>query len=147
MTRYDLIKSMSIDEMARQIIKLNITDEFCDSACGNEEECLHDVECCIKWLKSDKEMDCPNCSEKVIPCLTCWDETHRAQRLKAECEADPKEKGPQELSLQADPSGITSRVIISQNPNYKRGFIGSVHVFRQYLKADRILLNVGMFSP
>ena len=60
---------------------------------------------------------------------------------------DQKEKSPQERQLQADQRQIISRLIISQNPNYKRGFIGSVHVFRQYLKADRVMLECGLFGP
>lgn len=55
-----------------------------------------------------------------------------------------KEKGPSTLPSQTAQIEITSRLIISQNPNWKRGFIGNVHVFRQYLKADRIMLNSGL---
>lgn len=52
-----------------------------------------------------------------------------------------QKKDPQELALLMDPKAISSRIIISQNPHFIRGFIGNVGVFRQFIKAEEILLR------
>ncbi len=33
MKRIDKIKNMTVEEMAREIIRLNFTDEYCDNGC------------------------------------------------------------------------------------------------------------------
>jgi len=53
MTRIERIRNMTVKEIAKVIIDNNITDEFCRSQCENDEECLHDLECCIKWLEME----------------------------------------------------------------------------------------------
>lgn len=56
MKRIDKIRHLSAEELARLIIDNNITDEFCK---GNykgikcEDDCCHDVECCMKWLEEE----------------------------------------------------------------------------------------------
>jgi hypothetical protein len=55
-TRYEQIKSMSIEEIAEEIIRLNITDEYCKSDCKDTWKkpiCQHEKQCCIKWLKEE----------------------------------------------------------------------------------------------
>jgi hypothetical protein len=53
MRRIDLIKNMKPEEIAKEIIKLDITDAFCKGDCGEEDGCPHDVDCCIKWLEEE----------------------------------------------------------------------------------------------
>lgn len=57
-TRYKRIKSMTITEMAQEIIKLNFTDAYCKSDCDNEDNCEreHELECCVKWLEETEEI-------------------------------------------------------------------------------------------
>ena len=56
MRRIDYIKAMTVRETARLIIRHNITDEYCSDDCGSENECPHELECCMKWLEEgDKE--------------------------------------------------------------------------------------------
>ena len=54
-------------------------------------------------------------------------------------------KGPSVLAHQTDQKKINSRLIIPHYTDVKSthlfGFIGSVGVFRQYLKAQLVLLN------
>ncbi|HHY27184.1 MAG TPA: hypothetical protein GX523_10675 [Desulfitobacterium dehalogenans] len=55
-TKYEKVKSMSVEELAKEIIRLDITDEFCDNSCCSGEaeiECPHDVECCVRWLNKE----------------------------------------------------------------------------------------------
>jgi len=54
MKRIDYIKAMTTKEMAKAIIEHNL-DDFCKSDCGNEENCPHEIECCVKWLNEDDE--------------------------------------------------------------------------------------------
>lgn len=42
---------MTITEMAQEIIKLGFTDAYCKNDCVNEDECMHELECCVKWLE------------------------------------------------------------------------------------------------
>ncbi len=62
MTRYDKIKSMSVEEMAQIIMDKDITDDFCKGSGGcdwsttltkeiDEKECLR---CCIDWLNAEE---------------------------------------------------------------------------------------------
>lgn len=56
MKRIDRIKNMTIEEMAKEIIKLNFTDEYCKSDCPDiwdEPICQNELGCCIKWLEED----------------------------------------------------------------------------------------------
>ena len=62
MTRIKRIKAMSAGEIAKEIIELNFTDDYCKSDCercgsGEDFPCLpeKEKECCIKWLKSEME--------------------------------------------------------------------------------------------
>lgn len=53
MTRLEKIRAMTVREIAEILIKDNAyAEEYCKSDC-EEEECLHELECCIKWLKED----------------------------------------------------------------------------------------------
>lgn len=54
MTRYERIKNMTPEELAKAIIDNNITDDFCKDDCGNED-CQHDLECCVRWLGEEIE--------------------------------------------------------------------------------------------
>lgn len=56
--RIDRIRTMTTEEIAKEIIKLNITDEYCKGDCedvwGAEEvRCKEnlELECCIRWLE------------------------------------------------------------------------------------------------
>lgn len=50
-SRYERIKYMTIEQMAKTIIDHTLTDEYCKSDCDSwEYECPHELECCIKWL-------------------------------------------------------------------------------------------------
>jgi hypothetical protein len=53
MTRIERIRTMSAEDLADIIVELNITDEYCNSDCdtGNEIDCIHEKECCIRWLE------------------------------------------------------------------------------------------------
>ena len=55
------------------------------------------------------------------------------------------------LTCQADRKEIKSRIIIPRSKDFrplcKWGFIGSVGVFRQYIKGQRILLDAGIILP
>lgn len=62
MKRYERIKSMSIEEIAEEIIRLGFTDEYCKGDCEGAQDiecdcgcCLPEEEkkCCIKWLKEE----------------------------------------------------------------------------------------------
>ncbi len=55
MTRYEQIKAMTIEKMAKKIIETLITDEYCKSDCGNVDiiDCLDEVGCCAKWLNEE----------------------------------------------------------------------------------------------
>lgn len=56
MTRIDKIRSMTTEEIAQQIIKYNIIDDFCKSDCDDPEfGCPHATECCVKWLNEEVE--------------------------------------------------------------------------------------------
>jgi hypothetical protein len=57
MRRIDYIRNMSVEELAKAIIDHSITDEFCDSSCGCEDDCPHDVECCVIWLSGEMRGD------------------------------------------------------------------------------------------
>lgn len=62
MKRIDKIKNMTVEEMAREIIKLNFTDEYCDNGCPDtwdEPICQKELEleCCIRWLEEEVEDD------------------------------------------------------------------------------------------
>jgi len=53
MKRIDYIRAMKVRELAKAIIENNVTDDFCKSDCGNEEDCPQGIECCVKWLNED----------------------------------------------------------------------------------------------
>lgn len=52
MKRIDEIRNLSVEELAEIIIEANVTDEYCDSSC-EDEECNHEKECCIRWLNEE----------------------------------------------------------------------------------------------
>lgn len=54
MKRIDYIRNMPVEEIAKIIIAKNIADDFCKSDCG-DEDCMHDVECCVRWLEQERE--------------------------------------------------------------------------------------------
>ena len=60
-------------------------------------------------------------------------------------------KGPSVLAHQTDQKKINSRLIIPHYTDVKSthlfGFIGSVGVFRQFIKGQRILLDTGIVLP
>ena len=55
------------------------------------------------------------------------------------------EKGPSVLAHQTSQGKINSRIIIPRQDDFRPlcqwGFIGTVKEFRQYLKAQKVLLN------
>lgn len=53
MTRFERIKDMSIDEMAREIISLNVIDDHCKGKCALGSDCPHEEKCCIEWLQKE----------------------------------------------------------------------------------------------
>lgn len=58
MKRIDRIRNMTTDEMAREIVKLNFTDEYCKSTCedawgADEVICQDELGCCIRWLEGE----------------------------------------------------------------------------------------------
>lgn len=56
MTRYEMFKNMSIDEMADKIIALGFIYDYCKSDCEDTWEeplCQNEKQCCIKWLKEE----------------------------------------------------------------------------------------------
>ena len=62
MKRIDRIRTMTTEEIAKEIIKLNITDEYCKGDCedvwgAKEVRCKEDLElkCCIRWLEKEWE--------------------------------------------------------------------------------------------
>ena len=57
-TRIDKIRSMTTEEIAQQIIKYNIIDDFCKSDCDDPEfGCPHATECCVKYLNEEASDD------------------------------------------------------------------------------------------
>jgi len=54
LTRYELIKSLSLEEMALKIIEKTPIDSYCRDTCG-DKECCHEaeLECTIKWLQEE----------------------------------------------------------------------------------------------
>ena len=52
MTRYEKIKSMSVEELAKVIVGDSdiYIDDFCKSDCKNQNGCPHLEKCCKKWL-------------------------------------------------------------------------------------------------
>ena len=52
MTRFDKIKTMGIEELAKVIVKNGdiYIDDYCKNDCDCEDDCLHPEECCKKWL-------------------------------------------------------------------------------------------------
>ena len=61
------------------------------------------------------------------------------------------EKGPSVLAHQTSQKKINPRLIIPHYTDVKSthlfGFIGSVGVFRQFIKGQRILLDAGIILP
>ena len=61
------------------------------------------------------------------------------------------EKGPSVLAHQTSQGKINSRIIIPRQDDFRPvclfGFIGSVGVFRQFIKGQRILLDAGIVLP
>lgn len=60
MTRYEKIKSMTIEEMAEKIVEVNITDEYCFGACVDDDEDINctkenEIKCCVDWLNEEVE--------------------------------------------------------------------------------------------
>lgn len=56
MKRIEAIRTMTVEEMAREIVKLNFTPEFCKSDCTWEEPiCQNALGCCITWLNEEME--------------------------------------------------------------------------------------------
>ena len=55
MTRIERIRTMSAEDLADIIVKLNVIDDYCNSDCKGGEICdyEHEKECCIRWLESD----------------------------------------------------------------------------------------------
>lgn len=60
MTRYENIRNLSVEQMAKIIIESNITDKYCKSDCGYTDtvfdcECKPEIElkCCINWLNEE----------------------------------------------------------------------------------------------
>ena len=52
MTRIEYIRTMPVEEMADIIVgELVGISDYCNSDC-DDVECLHPVECCVRWLKS-----------------------------------------------------------------------------------------------
>ena len=49
MTRYERIKTMSIEQIAAEIVRTNFTDEYCKSYCA---DCCqwYELDCCVRWL-------------------------------------------------------------------------------------------------
>ena len=60
-TKYEKVKSMTIEEMAHEIIELEFTDAYCKSDCSSADEddydCPHSIECCVKWLNEEVRND------------------------------------------------------------------------------------------
>lgn len=52
MNRIDRIRNMAAEELAKDIIEHNITDEFCKGIC-RVDDCPHPVECCVRWLEEE----------------------------------------------------------------------------------------------
>ena len=58
-TRYERIKTMGVEEIAAEIILLNITDEYCKSDCAEAKDvdcmdcCRYEMECCVRWLNEE----------------------------------------------------------------------------------------------
>ena len=52
MTRYEKIKSMDVEELAKVIINNGdiYIDDYCKSECDLDDCCPHPEECCKKWL-------------------------------------------------------------------------------------------------
>ena len=58
MTRFELLKSLSVEDTAKMIVDDNLTDAFCKSECVVDVDigdCSHPIECCIRWLKEEVE--------------------------------------------------------------------------------------------
>jgi len=57
LTRFEELKSLTIDEAAELIVRINFTDDYCKGDCppGPDGEILCDVEieCCKRWLKEE----------------------------------------------------------------------------------------------
>jgi hypothetical protein len=56
MTRFDFLKFLSIEDTAKMIVENNLTNSFCKNECEIDfdiEDCLHPIECCIRWLKEE----------------------------------------------------------------------------------------------
>lgn len=60
MTKFERIKSMGIIDMAKAMIKSDLSD-YCKSDCSGMESddpakmCTHELECCIMWLGGEEE--------------------------------------------------------------------------------------------
>lgn len=52
MNRYEKIKSMTVEELAKAIVSNGdvYIDDYCKSECNYDDECQHPEECCKKWL-------------------------------------------------------------------------------------------------
>lgn len=60
MKRIDKIKNMTVEEMAREIIRLNFTDEYCDNGCPDtwdEPICQHEPAKLISTPIKQKDID------------------------------------------------------------------------------------------
>lgn len=56
MKRIDRIRTMRVEDIANLIVESNTTDAFCKSDCEHDEDCLHPVECCKRWLEEEEEV-------------------------------------------------------------------------------------------
>lgn len=56
MTRLEYIRSMSAEEMAKEICERSITDKFCKSDCEWSQSLEYEqdrsdcIKCCVRWL-------------------------------------------------------------------------------------------------
>ena len=50
--RIDYIRAMTVEEMAKTIIKLHVTDAYCKNECDDPDfACTHELDCCVRWLE------------------------------------------------------------------------------------------------
>lgn len=55
MTRLEKLRTMAVEEIAPHLCKFGgLEEDFCKSDCDSGE-CLHEVECCVKWLNEETE--------------------------------------------------------------------------------------------
>ena len=55
MTRIEKLRSLSLEDMADKISDYGLVDGYCKSDCAEDNDCLHERDCIVRWLNEEVE--------------------------------------------------------------------------------------------